>query len=226
MNYLELCQRLVQKAGISGTLVSVNGQAGELLRAVGWIAEAYEYIQLKHPDWEFLRRDLAFPAAIGKNRYTPSEANVTDFGEWRFASSWRCYNTAAGVIDEQPIAYMPYDRFRDECMYSNTRLMTGRPSVITQAPDQSVILWPTPAEPYTVVGEYFRAPAIMVRNDDTPIFAARFHSILVHRALMFYGEYEGDPNTFGVGQTECARFLDMLEDAYLPNEWQNAGAMA
>jgi hypothetical protein len=128
-------------------------------------------------------------------------------------------------MDEQPLEYVDYDRFRDVYQFGANRLQPGRPTVITQAPDNSLIVWPTPDQPHTIVGECYRSPAIMTANGDLPIFAARFHNIIVHRAMMFYGEYEGDPNSFGTGQTECARTLAMMEDVYLP-EWQNAGSMA
>lgn len=226
MTFLELCQKLVQKAaGISGNVASVTGQAGELGRVVSWIADAYEYVQNKHQDWEFLRLGATFPVVANKATYTPAEAGQTTFGEWRFASSWRAYATAQGVADEQRVEFMPYDTFRDTYLIGTNRLETGRPQVVTEAPDQSLIFWPTPNDDYTIVGELYRAPHIMLANSDTPIFAAKFHNVIVQRALMFYGEFEGDPNTFGAGQTECARLISMMESQYLP-EWSNAGAMA
>lgn len=225
MTFLELCQRLADKAGITSAIPSVTNQVGELKRVVNWIAEAYEYIQNKHTDWEFLRRDVLFTAAINKATYTPAEAGVPAFGQWRFIQRWRSYRDAVGVADEQPIEYVPYDAFRDRFMFSTSRLMVGRPTVVTEAPDQSLIFWPIPDQVYIIVGEAYRSPAVMVANSDTPIFAARFHNVIVHRALMFYGEYEGDPNTFGAGQTECARVLSMMESVYLP-EWHTPGPMA
>ena len=225
MTYLELCQELMREAGISGSLVSVLGQTGELGRVVGWVAKAHRYIQNKHSNWEFLRRDVQFPVVVGTARYNADDVAVTDFGNWRFSSSWRTYNTAAGVADEQPLAYMAYNAFRERYLMGTNRLMTGRPQVVTQAPDQSLILWPIPDQAYTIVGEQYRAPMILAANTDKPIFPPRFHDVIVYRALMFYGQFEGDGNTFNTGQTECNRYLSMLEEEYLP-EWETAGAMA
>lgn len=226
MTFLELCQKLVRRAGISGTLASVSNQVGELGRVVDWVAEAYEFIQAKHPDWEFLRADVSFTTSIGKTTYTPTEAQQTKFGEWRFTRRWRAYKTAQGFADEQPITFMPYEAFRDTYMFGSNRLQVGRPQLVTESPNQSLIFWPTPDDAYTIVGEQYRAPDIMAANADTPIFAARFQNAIVYRALMFYGEYEGDPSTFTTGQTEFARYLSMLENQYLNSDWQNAGGMA
>lgn len=225
MTYLELCQELMREAGISGSMVSVVGQLGEPGRVVNWIAKAHRYIQNKHSDWEFLRRALSFPIVIGKAGYTAEEADVPDFGEWRFAGRWRTYATEQGVIDEQPLQFIPYDRFRDQYQFGANQLMTGRPQLVTQAPDQSLLLWPVPDIDYTVVGEHYRAPMILAANTDKPIFPARFHDAIVYRALMFYGQFEGDANTFNTGQSEANRYLQMLESEYLP-EWQNQGSMA
>lgn len=226
MTFLELCQKLVRKAGISSAPVSVLNQVGEAGRVVDWIAEAYEFVQNKHPDWEFLRAGVSFPTTAGKERYTPAEALQLTFGQWRFALTWRCYHTAQGVADEQIIDYMPYDDWRSTYMMGTNRLATGRPQIVTQAPNQSLVFWPTPDDNYTIIGEQYTAPAVMAANTDVPIFAARFHNAIVYRALMLYGEFEGDPNTFSTGQTEFARYLSMLESAYLPDDWDNAGAMA
>lgn len=227
MTYLELCQELVREAGISGSMSTVIGQSGEMGRAANWIRKAYRLIQNKHSDWEFLRRDVLAAAAAGKATYLPTEAGVAaaEFGAWRFTSGWRCYSTAAGVADEQKLDFVPYDRFRNAYIYGNTRAMTGRPTVITEAPDGSLIVWPVPDAGYMLVGEQYRAPATLTADGDVPIFAAQLHDVIVYRAMMLYGEYEGDPSTFQTGQTECARILSEMESRYLP-EWENAGAMA
>lgn len=224
MTFLELCQDLVRKAGISGSLVSVDGQSGEALRVVNWIAEAYQIVQSQHSDWTFLRTDVAFGTIAG-NTYMAAAAGVTEFGEWHFAGGWRCYQTALGFADEQQLRYMQYDEFRNRYMYGANRDTTGRPLVVTERPDQSLVLWPTPDAAYTIVGEQHRAPHNFVANADVPLFAAKYHRVIVYRALMFYAEYEGDATTFAAAQSECARLIGMMEGQYLP-EWELPGTLA
>ncbi|HJY33765.1 MAG TPA: hypothetical protein VJ260_02885, partial [Vicinamibacterales bacterium] len=144
MTFLELCQELARKAAISGSIVSVADQTGEALRVVNWIAEAYELVQTRNTDWSFLRTDAIFAVAAPTSVYLAAAAGVDQFGEWRFADGWRCYSTAAGVADEQPVRYCKYDAFRNRYQYGNTRTMTDRPQVVTEGPDQALHFWPIP----------------------------------------------------------------------------------
>jgi hypothetical protein len=226
MTFLELVQDFMREAGMSGTIASVQAQTGEAQRAVNWIIKAYRSIQNEHSDWEFLRADVTFGVNAPLNTYTTAAAGVTSFGEWRFrGDDWRCYNTAMGVADEQPVAYVDYAKFRTVYGYSTQRLQTGRPKVVTQRPDQSLQFWPTPDTGYTIVGEQYQAPVALVNNTDFPVFAAKFHDVIVYRALMLYGQFEGDGGVFTYAQAECARILGMMEDQYLP-KWEASEPMA
>jgi hypothetical protein len=226
MNYLELCQDMAREAGIAGALVSVTNQTGEALRVVNWINKAYRYIQNKHADWKFMRTDVAFDTNTSSAIYTAAAAGVAGFGEWNFAGDdWRAYNKAIGVADEQALSYMPYDQFRQVYGMGLNRTMTGRPQIITERPDQSLQLWPTPDATYTIIGEQYKAPLSLTAATDVPIFAAKFHDAIVQRALMFYGAFEGDAGVFGAAQTEFNRILAQMEGVYMP-EWETAEPMA
>jgi hypothetical protein len=226
MTFLELVQDFMREAGMSGSIVSVQGQVGEAQRAVNWIIKGCRSIQLEHPDWEFLRADVTFNTTVPNNRYTAAAAGVANFGEWRFrGDDWRCYTAATGVMDEQPVRFEPYADFRRNYMYGANRLSSGRPTVVTQAPDMSLMFWPTPDAAYTIVGEQFQAPVDLVNNSDAPPFAARFHGVIVYRALMLYGEFEGDQSVLAYAQGECDKILAKMESVYLP-QWEAAGPLA
>lgn len=214
--FLELCQDVAREGGISGGIVSVSGQSGEAGRVVGWVARAYKYIQNLHEDWKFMRRGHEFGALPDTASYTPTAAGVTEFGRWCFSDQWRTFLTAAGYPDEQPLVYVDYDTFRRTYGYGNSRLQVGRPQAFTVAPDKSLMLWPTPDQPYTIVGEYYRAPHVMESGDDVPIFPAQHHEAIMYRALMFYGQFEGDATVIATGMTEFDRELATLEGAELP----------
>lgn len=229
MTFLELCQAMAIEAGISGGVVSVSGQVGEAQRVVGWVARAYKYVQNLHEDWKFLRRNVEFAAVANQSVYDAEMAGVdpAEFGQWCFLDKWRAYLTGAGYADEQPVRYVDYDDFRRLYLYSTSRLQPGRPLVVTVAPDQSLMFWPTPDADYTIVGEMYRAPAIMTRDTDVPIFAARYHDAIMYRALMSYGEFEGDATVMATAQTELARELDGMESFYLPKMTiRQTGSMA
>jgi hypothetical protein len=226
MTFLELVQDFMREAGMSGSIVSVQGQVGEAQRAVNWIAKANRSIQLQHPDWEFLRADVTFNTTVPNNRYTAAAAGVANFGEWRFrGDDWRCYTAAIGPMDEQPVCFQPYEDFRRDCLYGANRLSSRRPSVVTQAPDMSLLFWPTPDAAYTIVGEQYQAPVELVNNTDVPPFAARYHDAIVYRALMLYAQFEGDVSVLSYAQAECARVIGDMENAYLP-KWTTSGPLA
>jgi hypothetical protein len=103
LNYLQLCQKLRQEAGISGSgPTSTLNQSGELARVCDWIQQSYIDIQEKHTDWNFLRRTFSLPLTIGKSVYpvninnTSSDttsyplSNLVDIANWR-TDSMRCY---------------------------------------------------------------------------------------------------------------------------------------
>ena len=221
MTYLELCQAMAIEAGISGGIVSVSGQVGEAARVVRWVARAYNYIQNLNDEWSFLRRDVQFSTTAGISAAAGKYAAVDvvelgTFGRWRFKDGWRTFLTAAGYADEQPLEFVDYDTFRRLYGYGSARLQTGRPQVVTEAPDRSLLLWPLPNADYTVVGEQYRAPAIMATDTDAPIFDARYHNTVMYRALFYYGQFEGDAPVMATAQSECDRELEPMEATYLP----------
>jgi hypothetical protein len=225
MNHLDLCKALAREAGISGSIPSVTDQAGEALRVVNWISEAYREVLNAHSDWEFLRADVTIAVGTGNRSYTAAAAGIPDFGAWRFKAVWSISLTGSGTIDEQPLIYLPYDRFRETCLFGGKREVAARPSTIAQGPDQSLLLWPLPDAQYNVYGEYFRQPVDLIKNEDVPAFAARWHRIIVHRALMLYASFEGDAGLFASAQTNYARMLEQMENSHLP-EFGVCGAMA
>lgn len=217
MTYLELCRKLMARAGIAGSLASVTGQNGELLRVVGWVAEAYRAILNLHSDWEFLRAGVQFDVGTSTATYSAAAAGVSEFGEWRFVGDdWRCWNKAIGAADEMPLAFVPYDAFKRNYAYGPQRLMTGRPQVVTELPDESLQFWPKPDMDYTIIGEQYRVPADLAGNEDVPIFRSKFHDVVFYRALMLYAEHEEAGSTFAAAQTECARLVGQMENLYLP----------
>lgn len=229
MTFLELCQDMAREATVTGTIATVVDQTGEALRVVNWVAKAYVKIQNEHSDWTFLRNDVLFPTVATLNNYAAAAAATAnggpEFGEWLFAPGWRCYLSASGVADEQPVRYCSYDVFRRRYGYGNARLDTGRPQVVTEKPDRSLLFWPIPNAVYQVVGEQYRAPHNFTANGDNPVFPAKFHQAIVQRALMLYAEFEGDATVFGAAQTEYIRILGEMENKYLP-DWEDPEPMA
>ena len=208
MTYLELVQALVREAvGLSGTgPTTVAGQTGDMRRAVDWVARAYQDIQNLHADWRFLRRDVSFTTVAGTQTYNPAD----DIGEWK-RGTFSQYRTAQGFGTEVDLSEYEWDDFRDQFLFNAIRSQQGFPTAIGFGTDRALHLWPIPDDGgYTITGEYYRVPHVMVDDDDVPIIPEKYQMVIVWRALTFYAGHAAAPETFAQGQQEMRRLLSMM----------------
>jgi len=215
MTFLQLCKRLRSEAGISGTgPVTGVGQTGESGKIVEWILSAYEDIQNRHNNWDFLRADLTFQTISGTNNYTKSAISAEEHGEWS-KHGFRDYLTSSGESSEQYMYWMNWADFREIYVFGSSRATTGDPRYIAQKPDTSLIVWPTPDGTYTINGEYFKRAQVMAANGDEPLIPAKLGMVIVWRALMFYAGQANAPELYQVGEREFKRLLRKLESEQL-----------
>lgn len=208
MNYLSLCQRLRQEAGLSGTgPASVLNQTGEMKRIVDWIAAAYEDIQNLYATWKFLREDFSFSTIASTQDYTPAAVSITEFASW-IKRDIRIYSS---VTDETFLEYQPWEVFREAYFFGSHRSQTGRPTVVTVRPNNTLTLWSIPDAVYTVNGEYYKSAQVMSANADTPVIPSRFQLIIVWKALTYYGAYAGAEEKYAHGSNEYKRLISLLE---------------
>lgn len=208
MTYLELCQRLRQEAGLSGTgPASVLSQTGEMKRIVDWVASAYEDIQNLHATWRFLRTDFSFSTIASTQDYLPTSVSLSDFGSW-IKKDIRIYSS---VADEDSLEYCPWEIFRQAYYFGSNRTQTGRPTVITVKPNNALALWQLPNDVYTVNGEYYKTAQSMTANADSPLIPTRFQMIIVWKGLMHYGAYAGADEKYAHGSNEYKKLLALLE---------------
>lgn len=208
MNFLSLCQRLRQEAGISGTgPASVLSQTGEMQRVVDWISTAYEDIQNLHETWKFLRTAFSFSTIIGTQDYTPTAVALTDFAAW-VKEDIRIYSS---VEDESPLTYYPWRIFREAYFFGTHRTTTGRPTVCTVRPNSALALWQLPDAVYTVNGEYYKTADILTVNASIPLLPTRFHMMIVWKGLMHYGAFAAADEKYAHGEKEYKKLLAMLE---------------
>ena len=219
MNFLQICQRVRSKAGITGvtdTPTTVVSQVGELGRVVNWVNEAWEEIQNMHDTWEWMRGDFSFNCVSGTYIYVPGSAPVslTAFAEWH-TDTLRCYLTATGVSDEQFMAEWDYPLFRD--YYELGSGYSGRPQLFAVRPsDSALLLGPNPDAVYTVRGQYQKRATTMSLDADTPGLPAQYHMLLVHGALMKYAAYEGAPEVMASASRDYFNMLMRLSQDQLP----------
>lgn len=230
MNFLALTQKVVEKGGMAGSGPStVIGQAGELKRAVGYVNEAYMFIQQLRNDWRWMRKSCSFSTVANQATYTPAQCGVTDLGTWMMNSrqcTFRSYVTSTGVGSEVDMSYNGYDEWRNSFQFGAIRNARSRPLVITVTPDQSIGLGQTPdSADYTVVGDYFRAAAEMALDADIPGLPVEFHMLLVYKALMIYAEYEQDDYMRTTSERNYKMMMSRMVSAQLP-EITFGGALA
>jgi hypothetical protein len=218
MTYLELCKRLVQEAAVSGEgPASTANQIGEMRRMCNWINTAYEDIQNMFDNWRFLTKDFSFALTQNKSTYTPDDAGLTDFAKW-YPDTFRVYITDAGIVDEQWLRWMDYERqFRDSRGFKATQTQTGRPIDFSVKPDNSLIFFPIPDRSiYTVRGMYYRAPHKLKLDIDTPLIPERFQMAIVWRALSYYATYESAPEFMMQADKNFASVCGRLQMDQLP----------
>lgn len=216
--YLQLCNSLIRKCGISGgNLTTAQSQTGEAGRVTAWIDEAYVNIQLAFPNWDWLRTTCSFDTTTGQGSYTPVQCGITDFGGWK-QDSFRRYITSVGTKSETFLSQIPYDNYRDTYLFGAMRSSYSSPLVIAFAPDLSINLGMIPdSVGYTVVGEYYRQPLHLVNDLDTPLFPAMYHDIVVYRAMMMYGMYEAASEVASEGERLYTAMLRRLVRDQMPD---------
>jgi len=225
MTFLELANRLLSEANISGTgLVTTTNQKGEYKQAVDYINTAYQDIQNLHPHWEFLRKDLSFNTIANINNYIDTSIGLSDFGEWSL-DTMRVYLTSGSFANEVHMTPVEWDDFRDMFLFGASRTQTGMPIYICEKPDNSLILYPIPDDTYTLEGEYFREPYTLTLDTDKPVFPTRFHMIIVWRALMYFATQLNAQELYAIGNIEYRKLLRKLEQFDLPPH-EIAGALA
>lgn len=223
MNFLDLCQRLRQEAGISGTgPIAVTNQSGEYKRVVDWVQTAYEDIQNAHDTWRWMRRKANISTSAGTRNYgyaafmdLTDSAPISRFNYW-YTDVASIYLTATGVSDEQQLTFIPYDDWRIVYDIGNNISEQDRPSFYTVSPTDEILLAKVPNDIYVVRNDYQMSPGTLANENSVPDMPLQYHMIIVWRALMFYGGYEGASEVYARGQTEYNRLFSRMERTQLP----------
>lgn len=237
MNFLSLSQRLIQEAGVSGTLSTTANATGEFLRITSWINSAWNDLQTRHDDWWWLRSSVlvgggaSYVPAAGI-AYTPlgtgpGTVGVTEavLGKWAI-NSFRCNTTTVTFLDETYLDPIEFDEWRDSYMYGANRSVQTRPVAIAIGPNKQLCVGPPSNGLYTVTGDYFRAPTQMTADTDTPTgLPAQFHMAIVYNAMMMYAGYEAASEVYQRGEAGYKRMMAELEVSYA-QKIQFGGALA
>jgi len=188
MNFLELCQAVSREMGVN-EVASTSGQTGDAKRIVEWVRNAWLEIQGASAEWNFLWKRVAFQTSSGTKQYTPSSSDVNVWDTHYFS----VFKTSEGEDTETALRVMSHRDYKREDIGVPTE---SRPTHIILVPNGDMILYPTPDDAYTVQLAYYKHPVSLSADSDTPAIAAHFHSMIVDKAIEYYGVFEEAPNVY------------------------------
>ena len=175
MNFLDLCQRLVQETGIADEgPATVTGQTGDMGRIVNWINDAWLKIQSIRADWNWAW-------STGTSTLTAATNTVT------LPATVETIKRVS--IGQGFLQALDYNDFAD-----NYRVIqNGDPSVYSIKPDGTLCFSSKPTENKTVSYESYATPAALVNNTDVPAMPERYHLLIVYEALRCYAQFDEAP---------------------------------
>jgi hypothetical protein len=153
----------------------------------GWVAEAWNDIQIARRDWFWMNTAFTGPTVASTASYAYTDmTGITRFSQWLFDptgdSGFTIYLTATGVTDERMLPFVPWETFRRVYRRAANSTTTGYPSVFSVSPDRKIYLWPIPDAVYTLQGVYKKSPQVLSADADTPEMPTEFHDLIWMRA--------------------------------------------
>lgn len=205
MNHLDIVREVVRLASISnsGGPTTTVGQVGDYLKAVKYVASAYEEIQGMYFDWDFLWGTSSLETTVSVPAYT----GVAGLGIWDVTRVF--YNE----VKLNRVVWQDY--------VPDTS--TGSPAYFTIQPDNKIRIGPTPDGAYTISYDYYRSGHTLVTDSDTPLIPAQFHRAIVGRALMLHGNFESAAEIKLQGQEIYTTYMDQLRKHQLARRQQTHG---
>lgn len=208
MDYLTLCQRARQRAGISGTGPDmVTGNSGEMARLVDWIPQAWLDLQSAHDTWLPQWREMSVAVAVGQMSVSKPE------GMSRLVRDRL-------MFDGHPLAW---HEWRD---MPRRELQGTRPSCVSQRPDGAIALWPETLTAGTLTGEYYQVPQVLKEDRDEPWLPEHLQEAIIYQALAYYAAYEDAPEVYQDALFKVRQYKTRMAAELLPDIELNVGPIA
>lgn len=191
--FLQLCQRLRQEGGGSGTgPATVVDQLGDMKRFVDWVSDSYKEIQMAKRNWRWLWDEVAIPVTAGQREYTLVQIaalvpTFLRFAHWK-KNGFKYYVTSEGVAGERKLNERLF-----EAAYESewgTPPSAVRPTTVTVMPNGALRLSHTPTEDGVLTANFYRTPQILAVDADEPEMPEHFHMLIVWHALADHGIVE------------------------------------
>ena len=210
MTFLQLCQRLREEAGISGSGPStVLNQTGVYATLVRWVQRAYAEIQFAEPRWDWLWVEGTFDTVVGQRDYDPvADLGLTNFNQWEKNS---LYVRRPVPTQRWPLQFMEFEVHRHFYVLQQTEQVL----IYTFTPNKKLRFDYMPNAVETVEFEYWRKPFQLVNDLDEPAFPEQYHDIILYKALMYYAANEEAAEIYGDAQANYTSYLERLRDGEL-----------
>lgn len=212
MTYLQLVQALHREAGLAGSApASVSGQAGMAAKLVGWIAEAWTFIQTERK-WSFLLTEADVTLTVSQRDYTLAALGLTNVRE--FDPLWAGTLLADGS-DIWRLYWLPYAAFRER--YGLLPSVAGRPTRVTLIGNTTLRFDVVPDAIYKARLAYWQTAATLTANADVPAINEEEQWVIVWQALMLYAAHEGAADVYADAQAKYKKAFNLLCQRYLPD---------
>lgn len=210
MNFLELVRDLYKESGesFSGGATATNADSSAVsydALVAGWIAAAWHDIQMANREWRWMwsewntastTQDFTLPTPTGRL----SAVRTVDFN-----AGITCEPTGS-ASDYTYLSWVPYEG--NEYLFRH--VTTGRPTYITQLPNNKLRLNTVPDQEYTFRGEGWLTPWTLTANTDEPDMPERFHKLIVWTALLDHARWEASPEQLQIAVDEKRRLFSRL----------------
>lgn len=238
MNYLALCQlahrtlRLGNQAGGTYPLV-INPTPGSVDQVVfdiiDTVPRAWEKIQDESPSWNFMRKQGFKVLTTNQRTYTLTQMQsiLTDY--YGFIPFWGATNWPYFILYDSganpEIDYIyPFVEYIDWRGWWDRlpRPANGQPNRLTERPDKTIELDPTPAAapsglPWGIRFDYRQTNQILTAGTDVPILPAEFHEMIAYLTVMMVASMRQNQGPGVAYATErYTSYMDRLKARYLP----------
>jgi hypothetical protein len=226
--FLQLAQKLRRQC-ISNNASgpdSVLNQTGLLEKVVEWVADSYQEIQIRYPNWRWMKSDFTLQTVAGTDAYAYGacvDTNTTTAIS-RFACWWlqdlqdppKLHLTATGFSDQGWLTYLPYNQFRSYYKFGARQTEQKRPVHISIDDADRIVIGPKPDAIYTVSAQYQRGPQKLLADNDTPDMPDRFHDLIMYYAMERYGVNSIAAEKIAEANLHSHRLMQALEQSQLP----------
>lgn len=241
--YLQLCQQVhrILRVGddAPGTApTTVVAQALELGDIVYFVNEAWQQLQMHHPDWLWMISSVSVTLTPNVGTVTVSNFRTQNdrFAHIRpyVAQSLQRYgnvrDNSATANPHMPVWFIPWQDY-DGWYNRSPTPASARPTFFTEQPNRTVRLYPPPSTPTVGFNWVFSIPCRITPQTlsvdaDEPEMPDEFHDILVWWAVDLFCRVRTNMGPLSIeAKREVNRQLDRLAADQLPEmtAWNRYG---